>query len=173
MSVGKKIGLSYKQLGIGRHSEHGRLILAQWLPETGEVFLLRERKEPVDEMTYHLIPLNRLHELRENRRLTLLRLGEKGEESIGHALYAPLRDSIYIGNLETHGTERKRNVASSLLAYIKTHGKDMWLTPNTRSVPFYTRLGFSSSRKYNGYELPAEKPLRGKGIKFLIRQGKK
>lgn len=167
---------TYKELGVAKESaSYGRLVLVQKSPETGEVFLLREKTIPPGETIKHLIPQDFLAEMKENRLLSLLRLAGEKEEQIGHAVYAPLKKSIYLGAMETVPGHRRREVASSLIAYIKTRGRDIWLIPNSRAEPFYRKLGFFSSARYNGWELPAEKQLakrRGETTrfrKFIIR----
>lgn len=160
MSGGKKIGLSYRQLGIKKESRrYGTLRLVQWSPETNEVFLLRELSRPASPLVKVHIPPSLRSEAKELRVLNLLYFGKEGEIRVGHATYMPLGKSNYVKYLEAEPAHRKRDVASSLLSYIKTHGKDIWLLPNQAARPFYRKLGFSESTKYEGWELAAGMPL--------------
>jgi GNAT superfamily N-acetyltransferase len=154
---------------------YGKLVLALHNPETKEVFMLREASAPASALTRANIHPRWRQEAEEVRTLNLMRLGDRGEERIGHATYVPLKESIYIKYLETGEGHRERGVASSLLAYIKTHGKDMWLHPNIEAKPFYRNLGFSESPMYEGLALHAGKPLAGpgKGFRKFLVTGKK
>lgn len=181
MNGKKKIGLSYKELGIKRESEAGELKLAQRSPETGEVFLLREHVLPLDRGTKSRIkpepiPAKTWAQAREKRTLNLMLLGKLSEVHVGSATYFPLKKRVFLKFMRTASEHQRRGMASSLLAYIKAQGKGILLHPLPPTERFYRNLGFTRSRNYPGMmELRAGKPLTGRGTKpgkFLIT-GKK
>lgn len=181
-------GISYRQLGIEQeNAEHGRLILTQHSPKTGEVFVLREQEDaglasvmvPKPAARGRVVRIGarkgmrtvklppETFETRRTNKLHVLRWKNGAEELVGYAEYAPMEHSTFVKDLETVFGHRKRDVASSMLAYMKTRGKDIWLVAGLGSTPFYRKLGFAKSDKYNRMlALPAEKPL-------ALRKGEK
>lgn len=165
-----KFAMSYKRLGIELESRKkwGRLLLAQWSPETNEIFVLREKAIPTSTVVkaevfarFKAVP-EKVHMLH------LMRLEKKGERLLGYAHYLPVEKGIYLDSLRTMQAHRKRDVASSLLAYIKTRKKDIALLTSKGAEPFYKALGFVERGMYR--ELPAEKPLPKRRFEAGVRK---
>lgn len=200
----RRTGMSYKKLGIPLESkDYGKLVLTQWSPGTDEVFMLREKEEPAGAaIATHRLPSGKrsagqgklfaatlsetgllspgvqVEEVKGSRTITLTRLVKGEEAPVGRATYAPLEGSVFVKDIGTMPAHRRRDVASSLLAYLKTYRKDIWLYPLGGAMPFYRRMGFRMSKKYGGYELPAGEQLPTKSRferqrKFLITGKKK
>jgi hypothetical protein len=182
MNGKKRAGITYKELGVARDSKrYGRLRLALRLPETGEVFLLRERVLPLDRYAKwrirpEQVPRRLWAQAREKRMLNLMLLGKVSETSVGSATYVPLKRRVFLKFIETAPEHEKRGMASSLLAFIKVQmqGKGILLNPLANTERFYENLGFLRSRSYPGLmELRPGKPLtdrEAKPRKFLIRK---
>ena len=177
MNGRKKTGLSHRGLGIHVESkDYGKLMLAQ-KSETGEIFLLREKVAPSSDIAkaearYHI---GAGPEKTHTR--SLMRLDGKEERFIGRAIYLPAEKSIYVEHARTEAPYLERGVASSLLAYIKTHGKDIVLSTTRDAERFYRKMGFVDAGKTLVLKLPAGKPLakrEGERVrKFLITRRKK
>lgn len=166
--------MSYKKLGIPLESrDYGKLVLTQWSPETDEIFILRERVLPPNatlrtEALYHAGA-----EAENMHILSLMRLEKKGEGYVGRATYLPTEKGIYLAHIKTETPHLRRDVASSLLAYIKARGEDIILSMTRKAEPFYRKMGFVDAGKTRVVKLPAGKPLpgrwfEGKARKFLI-----
>ena len=178
MSGGKRIGLGYKQLGLKKENAAGALRLVQRSHETGEIFALRESVEEFKQLAKSELPPSVESEATDMHTLRLMLFRDGVESEMAHVEYFPLRKSIYVRHIGTDEAHRRRDMASSLLSYLKTHGKDIWLYPFTKQRPFYKKLGFAESQRYAGWELPAWKPLalrawETRKRKFLITGKKK
>lgn len=135
---------TYRDLGIRKKTAHGTIRLVYGAHETGEIFILRER--PLEEG--------------DGDRLAITRLRGKREREVGHMEYRVLGKEMQLRKLWTGPGYRRMDVASSILAYLKTHGKDMTLLAEKGARPVYRKLGFEPYKiERNALKLPAEKPL--------------
>lgn len=134
---------------IPKSTDKGVVRLIYKVPK-GETFVLREKKE---------------EELRLMRR-------DRGRETVvGYLAYTPDREGIKIRRIDTEPGYKRRDIASSLIAYLKARDKDLHLKANLQSYPFYKRIGFEEGEMLR-MVLPKGKPLAaGKG-KFYVKPGK-
>ena len=140
----KRKPLTYGDLGIRKKTAHGTIRLAYGAPESKEVFVLREA--PLKE--------------EDGDRLAITRLRGKREQEVGHVEYRIMGREMQLRRLYTEPGHRRMDVASSLLAYLKTRGKDMTLLAGESAKPVYLKLGFEPYKiERKALKLPAEKPL--------------
>lgn len=136
---------------IPKSTDKGVLRLVYGVPK-GETFLLREKKE---------------------EELRLMRRDRGRETTVGYLAYTPGKEGIKIRRINTEPGYRRRDVAASLIAYLKARDKDLHLKANPQSYPFYKKIGFEEKETLQ-MVLPREKPLLAETGKrrFYIRKGR-
>lgn len=160
--IGKR-PVTFRDLGIRKRTAHGTVRLIYGAPESKEIFVLREK--PLEE--------------EGGDRLAITRLRGKREHEVGHVEYRIIGKEMQLRRLWSGPRYRKIDMASSMLAYLKAHGKDMTLLAGKSARPVYLKLGFAPYKiERSALKLPAEKPLtlrpwEKKARKFAIIPGKK
>ncbi len=136
---------------VPKSTDKGIVRLVYKVPK-GETFVLREKKE---------------------EELRLMRLDRGRETVVGYLAYTPGKEGIKIRRIDTEQGYKTRDIAASLITYLKARNRDLHLTASVQSYPFYKRIGFEE-REMLHMVLPKDKPLlaeKGKR-KFYIRPGK-
>lgn len=161
--------VTWKELGIEKKTDNGELKLVYKVPETKEIFTVRE------------------HELGKNLSKVSILLLEREtgcERPISHADCIRRKNDIFIGWHSTEKAYERRGAASALLTYLKSKKLPISLASKKSAMGFYKNLGFEEKKQewYHGIlfplfpkdlELPAEKSLKKRefekvGRKFII-----
>jgi GNAT superfamily N-acetyltransferase len=124
-----KMAERVRRLDIKKEHPYGKPMLVYETPkrEGGELFLLRDNKQ-------------------HHRRISVLLFDplDKSEHEAGSSLYCDWRGAIRIHGLGTEPEFRKREIAGSIIAYIRNanKGKDIVVNSKSNTVKVYQRLGF-------------------------------
>ena len=154
----------WKDLGIRKVTDEGELKLVYGVPETKEIFVVRQ--------------LDKYEHKGEGFSVLFVRHFDRStgkETPVSYAKFVEGKRNIFVEGLVTEDAYERRGAASALIAYLKTKRKPIELMTSGEGAGFYKKLGFNKKLWILGADrvLPAEKPLPMRefektGRKFVI-----